>query len=143
MKFWDASAIVPLIVEERPSKACRQLLRTDPEQLVWWLARVEVIAALWRQASEGRLNPSEIRRAEARLEMAALRWHEVEPHTEVRETAERLLRAHPPLRAAGALQLAAALSAFSGRPRKRGFVTLDDALGVAALREGFDVLAPR
>ncbi len=141
MRFWDASAIVPLIVEEPASKACRHLLRSDGEQLVWFLTSVEIISALWRQTRAGLLGSADVRAAEARLEMAAARWHEVDAQPEVRETAVRLLRAHP-LRATDALQLAAALPAFSGRPRKRPFVTLDDALAAAAQREGFEVVSP-
>ena len=34
VKFWDSSALVPLIIEERHSKACRQLLGDDPTQIV-------------------------------------------------------------------------------------------------------------
>jgi predicted nucleic acid-binding protein len=63
-------------------------------------------------------------------------WIEVEPTEEVRETARRLLRAHP-LRAADALQLAAAFIAAEGRPPTLAFVTLDDRLRTAAAREGF------
>jgi hypothetical protein len=60
----------------------------------------------------------------------------------VRERAERLLRVHP-LRAADALQLAAALLVFGDKPRGRSFVTLDDALLQAARREGFDAIRPK
>ena len=54
----------------------------------------------------------------------------------------RLLLVHD-LRAGDALQLAAALTAAEGQPIAMGFVTLDDRLGRAALREGFPVVQPR
>jgi len=50
----------------------------------------------------------------------------------------RLLRIHP-LRAADALQLAAALTAAEN-PGALAFVSLDDRLSDAARREGFSIL---
>jgi hypothetical protein len=51
------------------------------------------------------------------------------------------LRVHP-LRAADALQLAAAIVASEDQPASLPFVTLDDRLGQAAQREGFTVIRP-
>jgi hypothetical protein len=59
----------------------------------------------------------------------------------VKSTADRLCRTHP-LRAADALQLAAAIVMADGEPGALSFVTLDDRLGVAATREGFPVEDP-
>ena len=73
---------------------------------------------------------------------AAEAWHEVQPVPVVRQTAMRLLLVHD-LRAGDALQLAAALTAAEGQPVALEFVTLDDRLGRAALREGFPVVQPR
>jgi hypothetical protein len=49
------------------------------------------------------------------------------------------LRVHP-LRAADALQLAAAFIAAERRPSSLELVTLDDRLAVAARKEGFAVI---
>ena len=49
------------------------------------------------------------------------------------------MRLHP-LRAADALQLAAALEWAKGKPSGRTFITLDKQLALAATREGFMVL---
>jgi hypothetical protein len=54
----------------------------------------------------------------------------------VREVARRYLRVHP-LRAADALQLAAAFVAAERRPPTLTVVTLDDRLRAAAEKEGF------
>jgi uncharacterized protein len=51
----------------------------------------------------------------------------------------RFLRVHP-LRAADALQLAAAFVAAERRPSSLDIVTLDDQLAAAARKEGFVVL---
>jgi hypothetical protein len=57
----------------------------------------------------------------------------------IREAAARFLRVHP-LRAADALQLAAAFAAAERRPASLEIVTLDDRLANAARKEGFAVL---
>jgi predicted nucleic acid-binding protein len=137
VRFWDASAIVPLIVEERASLECRQLLDATP--VVWALTPVEVISALERLARTGALD-EDARRA-AHLQLTTLRggWAEVDDLQTVRVRAERLLAGHR-LRAAGAPQLAAALVACDEQPAGVGFVCLDRDLTMAAEREGFDVL---
>jgi predicted nucleic acid-binding protein len=58
----------------------------------------------------------------------------------LRECAIRLLRVHP-LRAADAVQLAAAVIAAEMRPTSLEFVTADRRLADAARKEGFAVLA--
>jgi hypothetical protein len=58
---------------------------------------------------------------------------------EVRENAARALLLHP-LRAAGSLQLAAALLWTRGRPAGHDLVCLDERLREAATSEGFAVL---
>jgi len=63
----------------------------------------------------------------------------VAPTPRLRRTAGRALAAHP-LRAADALQLAAALTWSAEQPGGEGFVCLDDRLRDAAQREGFAVL---
>lgn len=57
----------------------------------------------------------------------------------IREAAVRFLRVHP-LRAADALQLAAAFIAAERRPPSLEVVTLDDRLAVAARKEGFALI---
>lgn len=74
-----------------------------------------------------------------RLRAIGPTWIEVSPSLQVRNSAERLLRVHT-LRAAGSLQLAAALVASERNPEVLEFVCLDDRLSDAARREGFDVL---
>lgn len=141
MRFWDSSAIVPLFVEEPRSKSCRALFRADRSQLVWCLSRTEVTSAVWRLAREGVFSPEEVRSIDGRVAKLAARWHEITAVEQVRELAERALRAHA-LRAADALQLAAALVAVEQQPRGRPFVVADGPLGIAAEREGFEVIRP-
>jgi len=92
-------------------------------------------AALEREGAES----ARVAEAFARLDALARAWTEVEPHDEVRQIARRLLRVHP-LRAADALQLAAAYLVAERRPPTLEFVTFDERVRLAALKEGF--LAP-
>ena len=74
-----------------------------------------------------------------RLTALAQSWRQIEPVSRVRQTAIRLIRVHP-LRAADALQLAAALVGSEGQPQSLPFVTLDARLAQAAEREGFSIV---
>lgn len=139
MRFWDSSAIVPLLVEEESTPRLLELYREDPEVVVSWTTRVECASALARAERDGLGSAAELAAAFRRLDLVTDRWFEVEPTDEQRETARRLLRVHP-LRAADALQLAAAVIASERRPTTLALVTLDERLALAAAREGFEVL---
>lgn len=139
MRFWDASAVLPLLVAESRSGAMAALLREDPAVAAWWGTPAECVAALARLERDGQLSEDAWRAATARLAAAGRGWVEVPPTTRVREQATRLLRLHP-LRGADALQLAAALVLADFAPATLPFVTLDRHLAGAARREGFEVV---
>ena len=109
--------------------------------LVWALTRTEVLSALCRLAREAALDEQGFRRAFSRLERHAARWTEVELLAQVRQEAERLLRAHA-LRTGDAMQLGAAALVADGHPRALEFVVLDQRLAAAAGNEGFRVIVP-
>ena len=138
MKFWDASAIVPLLVAEESTRRLQTLAAEDSAMLVWWGSTVECISALARLERDGALNARAMALALQRLRQLSAGWHEVDPSDEIRETAARFLRVHP-LRAADALQLAAAFAAAERRPASLEIVTLDERLANAARKEGFAV----
>lgn len=142
MRFWDSSAIVPLLVPQSATAAAEALLQDDPQMLVWWGSTVECISALARLERDRSLASSEVNMALARLHGLADAWHEVQPHARVRATAERVLRVHP-LRAADALQLAAALEAAGSDVRGLAFVCFDRRLTEAASRESLAVIDER
>jgi predicted nucleic acid-binding protein len=139
VRFWDASAIVPLVALERETGDCRTLLAEDRDIVVWLLTPVEVISALARRLREDSLKPNEFSKAKEQLGALEKAWSEVISVERVRERARRLLETHP-LRAADSLQLAAALLTSEENPQGFPFVTLDRRLGAAAEREGFQVL---
>jgi uncharacterized protein len=136
VKFWDSSALVPLLLQQPQTKRVRQLLEEDAELVVWWESAVECASAIARLHRDGHLSASAERDARSLLDVLRKSWFEVQPGEAVREQALRLLRVHS-LRAADALQLAAAME-WAGTPPEGGFVTLDDRLLKAAHREGFE-----
>ncbi|HEX5436552.1 MAG TPA: type II toxin-antitoxin system VapC family toxin [Gemmatimonadaceae bacterium] len=139
MKFWDTSAVVPLLVNEAGTAAASHVLEDDPEIIVWWGTRVECVSALARYAREQGMSAAHLVPAHGRLAGLADRWSEILASELLRSTAERIVRTHP-LRGADAMQLAAALIASGGEPGGLAFVSFDVRQRDAARREGFPVL---
>lgn len=144
MRFWDSSAVVPLLVSERARRAIRRVYKDDPVIVAWWGTELECVSAITRRQREGMVSPVVAEDAFDRRSALRRGWQEIAPGDELRESAKRFLRVHP-LRAADALQLAAAFRAAEGRPATLPFVSLDDRLAAAAHSEGFPavVSAPR
>lgn len=138
MRFWDASAIVPLLAEEPATTAVQRLYGEQPA-IVWWATPVECASAIARLERDGSLTAAQATDAFARLDALRVSWIEIEAGDEVREVARRMLRVHP-LRAADALQLAAAWLGAERRPASLPLVALDDRLRAAAAREGFPLV---
>lgn len=139
MRFWDASAIVPLLMTDATTKTLQRLAAADPTMLVWWATEVECASAIARLEREGGLDSPAVTEAFDRLKQLAGGWHEVDPSDGIREAAVRLLRVHA-LRAADALQLAAAYVAAERRPSSLEVITLDERLAAAARKEGFALI---
>jgi predicted nucleic acid-binding protein len=138
MRFWDSSAVIPLLVQEEQTSRRQAQLRDDPRMTVWWACRLECSSALNRLRRDGGLDEEGLARALGALEILADGWYEVLPTSELRARAMRLLRVHP-LRAADSQQLAAALIATMENPSTRPFLTDNERLREAAQKEGFTV----
>jgi predicted nucleic acid-binding protein len=136
MKFWDSSAVVPLLVAEPATRQMQAMAGRDDAMLVWWGTRIECASALARLERDDALDEASATAAFDRLNQLAASWHEVEAGDAVRDAAIRFLRVHP-LRAADALQLAAAYVAANRQPNTLELVTLDDRVASAARKEGF------
>lgn len=139
MRFWDASAVVPLLITESSTRRLQTLLSDDSSMFVWWGTRVECMSALARRERDGATDDQILGEAFRRLQEFEFRWQEIDPSDVLRETATRFLRVHA-LRAADSLQLAAAFIAAEQRPGSLNVVTLDDRLAEAARKEGFAVI---
>jgi len=139
VRFWDTSALVPLVVDEAATEPARHLLSEDPAVIVWMLSGVELLSALARlgRSSSGLDDLLPTLRHDVLTQFT--RWATVTDVDGVRRRAERLVGVHP-LAAADAMQLGAALVAASDRPETLEFVTLDRPLARAAQLEGFRVL---
>lgn len=141
MRYWDASGIVPSVLIEATTPSVVRLLGSDRHVITWWATPIEVLSAVARLAREGMLSREAESDARSRLEQLRAAWVEIDPSETVRRDAMRLLRVHP-LRAADALQLAAALTAAQDQADAVEFVTRDRRLADAADREGFRVIVP-
>lgn len=139
MKFWDASAIVPLCVNEPHSSHVKSLVEEDPALIAWWGTTIECFSAFARLRRGAVLTRTDEEQARQLILRLASEWTEVEPGNQVRDYALRALLLHP-LRAPDSLQLAAALVWTRGQPTSHHFVCLDERLRDAAQREGFTVL---
>ncbi len=139
MRFWDSSALVPLLVNEDESGIRAGQLLEDATLAVWWGTSVECESALQRRVRDGSLKPAGLRQAHLRLQALNAAWHEVPPTVSVRTLAVRILRTHP-LRAADSLQLAAALTLSQALPQPLTFLSSDLRLVTAAEIEGLVVV---
>lgn len=138
MRYWDSSALIALLVEQSATEAMRSAAREDPAIATWWGTPVECVSALTRLHREERLDAGEVSESVGRLRTAMTHWTMVTASDAVREQAIRLVRVHP-LRAADAMQLAAAIVASDFQPATLGFVSLDGRQTDAAEKEGFQI----
>ena len=136
MNFWDSSAIIALIADETQAPVARQVLEADDRMAAWWGTSVECVAAVARQERDAGIGVERAAELLHRLDTLATQWYEVHPGRRVKTIARRLLRVHP-LKAADALQLAAAVAVAEDEPGSIGFVSFDRRLNEAAGREGF------
>lgn len=141
MRFWDSSAVIPLLLDQGLSTLSRAWLRDDPSVAAWWGTPVECVSAIARLRRAGLLSMGDEVAAQRVLDRLQQAWVEITPADGVRRQAARLLRVHP-LRAADALQLAAALVWASGEPHGLAVATADRRLADAARLEGFTLLTP-
>jgi hypothetical protein len=79
MKFWDASAIVPLLMSEPATRVVQALAAKDPTMIVGWATAVECAAAIARLERDAALDEAAVTRAFDRLKQLADSWHEIDP----------------------------------------------------------------
>jgi len=139
VRYWDASALVPLFIEEASTSEVDGWRAADPGITTWMMTRVEVISGIARRKREWPQLLAGWNRAIREVHEVASRWTEISDAAATRLHAERIVMDYP-LRAADALQLGAAIVAADGDPQSLELVTLDRRLADAARREGFPVL---
>src|ERR1035441_2839697 len=105
--FWDTSALVPL---------CVQQIKTNPANVlftrygitVWWATPVEIMSGLTRLERMNEIRQDQFQVGEQFGLSLAKIWDTVDPSAPILARAYSLLQIYP-LRAADALQLAAAI----------------------------------
>ena len=140
MRYWDASALVPLVVAESDSERVRGWLAEDDHVVTWVWTRTEITSAIERRTREGSLSRPQRREVLDRLGALADGWDEVTDVLAVRSRADALLARHA-LRAADAGQLGAALLVQEQLAGALTFVCRDQRLLTAADVEGLRILA--
>jgi hypothetical protein len=113
--------------------------RSKYQMAVWWATHVEIASALARLLRRQEITTSDHAHALAQAEGLANLWRAIEPASEIAREARALLELYP-LRAADALQLAAALAWCEGKPKGQVFLSFDRRLREAAGLAGFTVL---
>jgi hypothetical protein len=132
--FWDASALVPCLIEETRSTQINKLFVDDVDIVIWWATPVECASALERKRREG-LPAAQYTEGYKRL-LGTLRVaSQILPSEILRGVALNCL-VHYRLRASDAFQLAAA-KAFDRVSLPVEFVCMDNFLRDAAIAEGF------
>jgi predicted nucleic acid-binding protein len=139
LRFWDASAVLPLIVEEAGTELALRWLREDQDMMLWGLTRLELASAIECRTREGLLRERERSAALRRIQRIADDAHEIVDLAAVRARGIAVLARHA-LRAADAAQLGAALLVADPEPASLTAVVFDRRLASAAEREGFHVL---
>jgi predicted nucleic acid-binding protein len=139
LRFWDTSAVIPLISEEATPDVLNDLLREDRETSAWWGTWPECAVAISRFKRESIFDEESEEKARAALDTLAADWTEIEPTDDILLSVSLLSQDHP-LKTADMLQLAAALRRCEGATSDAEFVCPDDRLRQAAWDEGFSVL---
>jgi uncharacterized protein len=140
MRFWDASALVPLVVAEPRSSVVARLVRVDPEIVVAWTAAIECASACVRRHREHAASDIQLAEALTRLRELSGHWSVAEPTQALISLAEKIVVRHA-LRAGDAIQLASAAVAGGDGDPPLEFVCFDQRLNLAAVAEGLRVVA--
>lgn len=137
--FWDASALVPLCVLQDATARATAMYKTHGI-VIWWATPVEIQSALARLVRMGNMNADGWRKGRKVAEFLSDGWSEIQPSDGLRARALDVIERYD-LRAADALQLAAALEWCEGAPKGRAFISADGKLRDAALLAGFEAKA--
>lgn len=87
VRFWESSAVVPLVVHEPTSGPVAKLYSSDSAQIVWCLTEIEVWSAVCRKRREAVLSSPHLREARRRLSRLTGDWTELEDLGSVRSRA--------------------------------------------------------
>jgi predicted nucleic acid-binding protein len=133
--FWDSSALIPLCVSQ-PQTAKAKSLYESYGIAAWWATQVEMMSGLTRLDRSGQITHDRFLIGKQIAREIVQEWDSISSTASIATDACSLLELHP-LRAADALQLAAALEWCEGKPKGEVFLTFDNRLREAAALAGF------
>jgi predicted nucleic acid-binding protein len=133
--FWDSSALIPLCAQQAQTRKAEALF-SKHDVVVWWSTPVEIISGLTRLLRMGEISQNEFLAGKRLAQTIGMTWVLIGPSARVADQACLLLEVHS-LRAADALQLAAALEWCEGKPKGNVFLSFDQRLREAAALSGF------
>jgi len=134
--FWDASALLPLCVRQGITPRIVGLYGSY-HVVIWWATPVEIASALARLVRTREISASECAKARQVAVALADEWSVIQPSNALRDQAAQIVDGYD-LKAADAMQLAAALDWCESAPRGEIFLTADQRLREAAVLSGFD-----
>jgi hypothetical protein len=133
--FWDSSALIPLCVPQTQTDRATAFF-ANYGVAVWWSTPIEIISGLTRLLRMGEIGPGDFLAGKQLAQTIVSMCIPVRPSAEIAAQACSLLELYP-LRAADALQLAAALEWCEGKPEGKVFLSFDQRLLEAAGIAGF------
>jgi len=136
LAFWDTSALVALCAHQGITPPVIALYRSYGV-VVWWTTPVEIASALRRLLRMRQLASDDWATSRRLAEDLSQSWRVVQPSNSLRTVATQLVGLYD-LKAAAALQLAAALEWCENLPQGKVFLAADQKLREAAVLSGFD-----
>jgi hypothetical protein len=136
--FWDSSSLVPLCTTQAASELARRLVR-EHSFVIWWATSLEIASAIQRLTRTGEITEEESLLAYQRRGKLMRSCREIQPGGAVLDQAEELVRRYP-LKAANALQLAAAWVWTMGDPAGSAFISGDRQVLTVANALGFGTI---
>ena len=139
MRYWDPSALLPLLVSDSATCLVRGWLDEDPDMITAAHTRLELRAAIELRSHQRLLSRPLRRRLLNQLEHLCASCDEVTAYAQLTRRSVSLLARHS-LLPTEAMHLGAALLASDGDPASLTIVSLHHAITLAAEQEGFAVL---
>lgn len=135
--FWDSSALLPLCVPQIRSQKAAALYERFAV-VAWWASEVEILSGLSRLRRMGDISHEQFAAGKKLATIVAGDWSPLNLTASIVPDASSMLEQYP-LRAADALQVAAALVACEHYPGGYAFITADLRQAEAARQVGFAV----
>src|SRR5206468_8621650 len=90
--YWDASALVPLVVREATTELYTKIAE-ETQIVTWWGSYLECTSAIARLARRGSA-PAQVAESYRMLELLAGEWREIGSSEKLRRAAARSLKSH-------------------------------------------------